>query len=335
MPAIASPQSTVGSVHQSTPLTNFSLGYHPSEDGFIADQIFPVVPVTHETDLFYKWDLASAFRVEQSDGYGTLVADGAAAPVEDFGFTIDSYTAQAFARAVTVTDRQLRNADSVLNLQYAKTRRAQSKIMLDMEIRVAATLTTAANFASANTSTLSGTAQWNNASFASQTANVQSVIKKNIDDACEAIRLASGQKPNTIIIPEAVRRVMSRDVGLMDEIKWTTGGLTKAANGDIIGDSLFGLKVLNPWTPYTTAIEGEPAANPLTDIWGKNLIIAYVAPTPGIDSPALGYIFRQRPWMVRSWRDERISTTFYEASIIQAEKQTSNIMGYLYKNVIA
>lgn len=334
MASVASPQSTVTSVHQSTPLTNFSLGYHPSEDGFIAEQIWPVVPVKFESDLYYKWDIPSAFRAELADGSGTLVADGAPAPVEDYGFTVDSYLAQGYKRAVTITDRQMRNADSVLNLQYAKTRRAQSKIMLDQEIRVANILTTTTNYASGNTTTLSGTNQWNNASFASQTGNVQSVIKKVIDDACEAIRLASGQKPNTIVIPEAVRRVMSRDVGLMDEIKYTTGGLLKADNGDIIGSSLFGLKVLNPWTPYTTVIEGEPLTT-LTDIWGKNVIVAYVAPTPGIDAPGFGYIFRSQPWQVRSWREERNQTTFYEAGIVQAEKSTSNILGYLIHNVIA
>lgn len=333
MTALASPQSTVQSVHYNRPLTMFSLGYHPDEDGYIAEKIFPVVPVQFESDIYYKWDLPSAFRAEQSDGYGTLVADGAPAPVEDFGVTTDGYLAQEYARAVRITDREARNQDAVLQLQQSKTRRAQSKITLDQEIRVANLLTTTANYASTNTTTLSGTSQWNNASFASQTGNVQSVIKKNLDDAAEAIRIQTGMKPNTIIIPEAVRRVMSRDVGLIEEIKYTQGGLLKVSGGDIIGDDLFGLKVLNPWGVFHTNIEGE--ANVNADIWGKSVILAYVAPTPGIDVPAFGYIFRQRPWQVRSWREEKVKTTFYEASMIQAEKQTSNLLGYLIKNACA
>lgn len=333
MTAVASPVSSVGSVHINRPLTQFSLGYHPDEDGYIAEKIFPSIKVTNESDEYFEWDRTQAFRVQQSDGYGTLVADGAAAPIRKYGFTQKLYHARAYKAATFITDRERNNADPGLNLQYSTTRRVQAEIMLDQEIRVANLLTSTANYASTNFHTYSGASQWNNASFVSQSGSVASTIKKNLDDGAEAIRQQTGLKPNTIIIPEAVRRVMSRDLGLIDELKYTHNNLLEGDRGDIIGRTLFGMDVLNPQGIFTDSVEGEAFSS--TDIWGKCVILAYVSKTPALDAPSTGYIFRNRPWMVRSWREDPTEKTFYEASIIQDEKMTSNVTAYLLNAVIA
>ncbi len=46
-----SPNFTVRSAHVNVPLTQFSVGYHPL--GMIAEQVFPVVPVSNESDYYY------------------------------------------------------------------------------------------------------------------------------------------------------------------------------------------------------------------------------------------------------------------------------------------
>ncbi len=50
-----SPNFTVRSAHVNVPLTQFSVGYHPL--GMIAEQVFPVVPVSNESD-FSRWTSA-------------------------------------------------------------------------------------------------------------------------------------------------------------------------------------------------------------------------------------------------------------------------------------
>lgn len=323
-------QSQVANLHISAPLTNFALGYHPT--GFIAEDLFNVLPVARENDLYYEWLMDQAFRLERTDGFYTLRADGSAAREEDFGATPHSYLAYEFALRTKITDRQRQNADVVLDLERSKTRRVMDKLLLDQELRVATIATTASNYASSNKITLSGANQWNSSSFASQTTGEQSVIQQRVDDAKEAIRIATGGlEANTIVLPPAVERVVARDVGVVEQLKYTHADLTVTPNR--LGATLWGLNVLRPRGSYTSTIEGETAT--YSDVWGKNVVICYRDPSPAVDSQTFGMIFRNQPVQVRSWRDESIRSWFYEPSIIQFEGIIAKGCGYLITAAIA
>lgn len=324
-----SPNFTVRSAHVNVPLTQFSVGYHPL--GMIAEQVFPVVPVSNESDYYYFWDKGQAFRVERSDGKGSLRADGTRPKLVNFGATLKTYTAEEFAIETRITDRERANADNALALEQSKVRRVQDLLYIDYEIRVAGVLTAAATYPAANVVTLSGTSQWNNASFSSQTGNQHSVIKANIEAGKEAIRKATGGLlPNTIVIPRAVAAVMYNDVGLADIVKYTAPNLMV---DDLLPQTLWGMRVLIPTVPFTTSAEGETPA--MSDVWGKNVILMYRDPNPGLDALTLGLTLRQRPWQVKQYRDEQIDATFYRPGFVQAEQLVAPDCGYLLQNVIA
>jgi hypothetical protein len=329
MAAIGSPNfDSVRGVHINAPLSQLSIGYHPT--GMVAEQVFPVVPVAHESDYYYVWDKGSAFRVARSDGRGSLRADGAKSNLEDYGATPDLYKAEEWALKTRITDRQRANQDPVLQLEVSKTRRVQDKILLDQEIRVASLLTNTATYASSNVVTLSGTSQWNNASFSSQ-AGTQSVIEQQFDIGREAIRVATGgREANIAVVPMAVWRVMKRDIGIRDQIKYTHSDILMEGG---LPDILWGLKVIVPSSMYSVSVEGETPT--LVDCWGKNVVIAYVDPNPGLDGLTLGTTFRARPWQVKQWREEEEESTYYEPSIVQAEKLVSKDCGYLIAAAIA
>lgn len=324
-----SPNFTVGNVHVSAPLTQMSIGYHPA--GMIAEQVFPVVKVKHESDLYYVWDKPQAVRAERSDGYGSLRGDKSQARELNFGATLASYQAYEFAYRTSISDRERQNQDEVLNLELAKIRRLQDLVLLDQEIRVANLLTTTGNYAATNFVTLAGVNQWNNASFVSQSGATQSQIKANVDAGKEAIRQQTlGLEANAIIIPPAVARVMMRDVGIVEQVKYTNPALLV---GGYLPETLWGMKVLMPNALNTTTIEGEvPTFN---DVWGKNVVLLYVNPNPGIDQVTSGVVFRQRDWQVKTWRDESIDTTYYQPSLVQTEKFVAPVAAYLINAAIA
>jgi len=318
----------VRGVHINQPLSQLSIAYRPT--GYIAESIFPVIPVKHESDNIIVWDKGQRFRVDRSDGQGSKRADGTRAMASNFGFGQISYTAEEYAREVQITDRQRANADQVLALEASLVQAEQDLLMLDQELRIAKLLTTAANYAGSNTTTLSGTAQWNNASFASQ-AGTQSVIESNIDAGREAIRIATGGKEaNTIILPRAVARVVKRDIGVRDQIKFTDPNILV---GGFLPPTLWGMNVLIPNVLYDSSNEGETAA--MTDVWGKNAIVAYVDPSPSLNSLTLGAIFRARPWQVKQWRDDSVDSNYYRPSVVQTELILSSACGYLILGAIA
>ena len=46
---------TPGDVHVNGTLTNLSLAYQQAESNFVADRVFPNVPVTKQSDIYWVW----------------------------------------------------------------------------------------------------------------------------------------------------------------------------------------------------------------------------------------------------------------------------------------
>lgn len=325
-----SPQSGVGGVHIRQDLGNLSIGYHPV--GRVAEQVWPVFPVTHEEDEYWSWDKGQAFNMTRSDGNGSMVADGTPSKELSFGATIKSYKALQYKYKTKITDRQRRNADSSLQLEVSKTRRVKDVLYLDYETRVASQVTSGSNYASANKTTNAGATQWNDASFTSIPTGSQSAIQNQILTGIDAVRKATGGiKPNKILIPESALMVMANDKGLAELYKYTrSDGLV---TGNPFGPKIAGLEIVTPTVMSQSVTEGEAAA--LADVWGKSVVIFYSEPNPGLDTLTFGLTMRVGGDTVRSWRQEDIESTWYEPAIIQDEKPISFDCAYIIINAIA
>jgi hypothetical protein len=331
MPGTAPANLGVRSVHQNVPLTQMSIGYHPT--GLIAEQVFPVIPVKNENDSYYKWDKGQSFRLDRTDGYSTVRPDKSRPKTLQFGATLDSYIAEEFALEMGISDRELQNQDSALNLEVSRLRRVQDLVLLDQELRVSKiALTTGYNSGSI---TLAGNNQWNDVNFVSMLDSQHSVIKAEIDAGGEVVRIATGGLiPNTIVIPREVAVVMYNDVGLVDLVKYNTNDPQRSLlSNNLLPPELWGMRVLCPTGLADFSDEGEVSNN--QSVWGKNLWIGYVNQNPGLDSLTYGMIFRARPWLVKQFRDEFTAQTLYQPGIIQAEKLVASDCGYVMKAVIS
>ncbi|HPA76841.1 MAG TPA: hypothetical protein PK888_13610, partial [Deltaproteobacteria bacterium] len=77
-------------VHIDVPLSQVAIAYNPR--GFIADQIAPMVGVNKQSDGYYIWDIADAYRVEDSKR-----APGAEANVIERSVSSGTYFAKNYA----------------------------------------------------------------------------------------------------------------------------------------------------------------------------------------------------------------------------------------------
>ena len=57
-------EPTLGSVHVNRPLTNISQAYIQDSADFVADKIFPVVPVQKQSDRYFVYTKGDWFRDE-------------------------------------------------------------------------------------------------------------------------------------------------------------------------------------------------------------------------------------------------------------------------------
>lgn len=323
-------------VHLNKLLANMSIEFRPTNGRYIIDELFPVLPVAFENDAYALWDKGQRFRVDRTDGRDTLRADGAQAKQFSFGWTYDSYIAEEWAGQFGVTDREVANSDGGLDIILGHSNGVYDAVLRDRELRVASTLTATATYSSTNRVTLSGTDQFNNASFASQSTALFSTIKNRINTGKDAVRTATGGLiPNTVVIPESVALVMENDPGLMDALKHNGAIPNLVTDGNILphGGMFFGMKILRPSMSIQTENEGETATS--VDVWGKNIILAVVgAPAPR--TITFGLQFRKQEFgTLKSWRDDSIDTTWYRVGMIQAEKVVVADAGYLIKNAIA
>ena len=58
------PQPNINSVHVDAILTNISVAYLQNQDNFIADKVFPVIPVDKKSDKYFTYTKNDWFRDE-------------------------------------------------------------------------------------------------------------------------------------------------------------------------------------------------------------------------------------------------------------------------------
>lgn len=312
---------TISTVHVAAVLTNVSQSYRNS--GYIADRLFPVVPVAKETGVFFVYGKDAFKRIK------TERALGAVSEEYDFGLTTDTYTCDEYSLLSFLDNRILKNQDSPLDLQVDTTEQLVDGIMLDWEKRVATLVGTAANFASDHTvdlSTVGVTRQWNAAS---------ETMQKDVQDGIRVVRRSIGKWPNTIVISPDVAEVMSRDSDILDQVKYTHAELlvNDAAGGYLLPPRLWGLEVLVPTVVENTANLGQ--AESMSDVWSDQVLICYVEPRPGIKKCSMGYTFRSQNFITRVIEAELRKSRAVEVSVVQDEKVVSYDAGYLIDDVLA
>src|SRR4051812_7942262 len=103
-------QPTPSDVHVNAPLTNISVAYIQDQSLFVADRIFPVVPVQNQSNLYYIFNKEDFLRDEAKPRAPSTESAGGG-----FNLTTASYAAVVEAFHKDVDDQVRANADSVLS----------------------------------------------------------------------------------------------------------------------------------------------------------------------------------------------------------------------------
>jgi hypothetical protein len=91
------PQPNINSVHVDAILTNISVAYLQNQDNFIADKVFPIIPVDKKSDKFFTYTKNDWFRDEaQRRAPGTESAGG--------GYNLSTLEIQEWKRTLWFLD---------------------------------------------------------------------------------------------------------------------------------------------------------------------------------------------------------------------------------------
>ena len=121
---------TLRDVHVDRPLTNVSIAF--SNDRYIADQVFPVIPVQNKSDVYFVFDEDSFYRRRAKPR-----APGTRSQRMDYTLTTASYNCLSYALAKQIPDEVRNNSDQPLRPDVTATKFVTDALLLDRERRVA------------------------------------------------------------------------------------------------------------------------------------------------------------------------------------------------------
>lgn len=316
-----------GDFHIDKFLTNILIGYRPQ--GLIGDQIFPVITVQNQTNVFAQIDRGNWFRVPQ-----TRRAPGSYAREVSFTVSSQTYVARNYELATVVPFETIDNADDPHRPMSEAGEFLLDQLGLDFETRVYSAVVGGVGSSTARTA--GSTSAWDDF------ANSDPI--GDCEVAQEAIRRTTGYMANVCVIGWRSWLKMRRHPDLVRAsggVAGIGGLITPEQFGAIIGvGKPMSVKIAMPIK--NTAEEGQ--ADTFTDVWSTHVLMAYVADGPGLMRPTFGYSFRwvgpnignggPNNFAMMTMRDERRKVQHLQTGYYQDEKIVAPELGFMIQTGI-
>lgn len=286
------PQPTMQQVHVNAALTNIATAYLQADDGYIADKVFPKVPVQHRSDVFFKYRKGDFFR----DDF-TIRADGVESAGSGWNMDQSSpYQAQVWALHKDIGPQARGNADPAVDLDVAATKWLMQKGKIRRDRLFVTKFMTTGLWAGTGTAgvdvvgTAGGTpgtttpAYWNDDANGDPFTDIEAQQTNILEN--------TGFLPNVLVLGWPVYQALKKHPLVLDRIKFTEDAKARAITPALLAAAFDVERVVVSKAVYNSAAEG--ATDSFSFITGKNALLCYAAPEPGLMVPSAGYIF---PWV--------------------------------------
>ena len=271
-------------------LTSIALGF--SNPAFVGMNLFPFVPVS------LRGGKVIEFNKDNFKTVDAVRAPGAATKRISVGFGSQDFVLIDLSLDAQVPREEVEEASKGpgVDLQKIAINDVQELLGRALEIEQAGIARNAANYAAANKVTLGGGARLNDA--ATNPLPIFETAKK-------AIRVRIGQNPNTIMMPPDVLSALRQNPFVQDQVKYTGSGAPTAAKVTLpmLEEYLGIAKII-----VCESVVLNETTDDLDDIWGKDVVIAWVNPTATNNrQPNFGYTYRLKGYPI-------VEATYYEQS---------------------
>lgn len=315
-------------VYRDQILTNLFLSY--PQDGFIAESVLPTLNVPDLTGVAFKLDESHLKAPQSSERAGFSRANRVSFNLTDVAYG----PLREHSLEIGVTDQIMRLYKAPLVPETNATNVVTGQLLVEKEIAVRNQVTNTANYATGYFETLSGTAQWSDAT---------SALESKITAARNKVKKGCGHYPNTATLNIDVRDALRRH----PEVQKRLEGAVAVNNDqrDAILRDILGVETLNIGTAVTTdQAEGSTAAGNKSWIWSDDLVLSYVTPAPALETISQGYLLRLDPEHsvtgaplvgVDKWYEQSRKSTFIRANDFYLPWTVANTAAYLFKDVLA
>ena len=337
---------TPGDVHVNQPLTNLSVAFmaDPEMDGYVAMKVFPNVPVGNKSNAFFVYDRASHTR-----NVAAPRAPGTESAGTGYKVGTDQYNAEVYALHSDIDDQVRANSDRPqLNPDRDATWTVSEQMKINCEINWATehfkTAVWDAEVAGAST----GTAK---ASFSVTHASNNKLLYWD-DEAATPVAdmrnlrrntlLTGSRLPNTLVLGYELFDSLCEHSDILGRINQgqSPGKPAQATEMDLA--SLFRVdRVLVMESIYNKALQGATGDYDFIGN-GKNGLLCYVTPRPGLMMPSAGYTFGWSGYLgmsemgtrIKQYRIETINSDRVEIEMAYDQKLVAAGMGCFLNGMI-
>lgn len=257
-------------------LTNVSQAWQNNSEDFIAEKIFPVIPVDKKTGKYWAYNKDNLIVPSTTlrSGEATTQRASFGKSLNDFG-PLSEHALKDF-----VSKDEYEMTDAPLNVDTDVTNFLNEQMAIAEEQDLSSILADTA-IITQNT-TLSGTSQWSDYSNSNPFADIK--------NGAVAMRGQSLVLPNTAFMSWETWITLVDHPDFLDRIKWSqTGVMTEADFLKLLAP--YGIKKLFVGkVQKNTARKGQAAT--LGSVWGKHFWLGYVTDTPGLRQVNGGYTMR-------------------------------------------
>lgn len=324
------PQPHINSVHVDAILTNISVAYMQRSENFIADKVFPVVPVEKKSDKYFKYTKNDWFRDEAQRR-----APGTESAGSGYGLTTDTYSADVWAFHKDVDDQTLANADAPLNPLREAAEFVTMRMLVRRELQFVSDYLTTGVWGT-DVAGVSGSPSAGEFKQWSDYANSDPI--EDVEAGKATILSNTGMEANTLVLGYDVFRKLRNHPDIVDRIKYTTA---QTVTADMLARMFEVDRVLVAKSVKATNAEGASDAYAFST--GKVAALLHVAQNPGLLTPSAGYIFS---WTgvsgglgqtigTSQFRMEHLKASRVEAETAFDHKVVSSDLGYFMNTVVA
>lgn len=319
------PQPTASDVHVNFALNDVSVAWLQEQSNFVADRAFRSVPVNHQANTYFVYDRQNWFQAKARKR-----APGTESAGSGYDLSTQTYLADVYAIHKDVDDQIRANADAAINVDAEATEFVTRDLALKREVTWGADFFT--------TSVWTGSTTGGDITPAVLWDAVGSTPIADLRAQLVAAKRRTSFRPNVLIMNEEVWAVLQDHPDFLERIKFTQRAIVTE---DLLASVLGIDEVMVAGGVQDTAIEG--AAESMQYVFGKNALLLYRPPSPGLLTPAAGYTFTWNGLFganalggrILRFRMDALSSDRIEGQMAYDQKLVASEMGVFFAAVIS
>jgi hypothetical protein len=278
------PLLTPSSVHIDQPLTNLTIAFNQEPSHFIADQVFPLVSVSKQSDKYY------IYNQDDSNRAGNVKKLAPRTEVERIGLAIsnDAYFAEVYGLGADFSEQDLANEDTALEIRSQQAFDVVNQLRIHREQQFADTFFKTGVWGTEYTGVAAGPTgtqvfQWSDYTNSTPIVNITTARRTSF-------LKSGGFDMNTMVVDMETRDVLINHPDILARLNGgatvsNTALITNAKLAEIFEvENFFVMKAVR-----NSAAEGLAASNGF--ISTKKAMLVHGPKRAGLRTPAAGLTF--------------------------------------------